>query len=127
MSVDLPSFHAGELMVKAKKILFKQGWKQMANGRLDCIEKTFGDVIIGTIWAGNHLLLNAHKVGYDINSNDERAYVPLDCPEIEQARKELIPLFDRIVKRNKKRWDKEIKKYEKRHSITYRRNEKYGV
>ena len=127
MSVDLPSFHAGELMVKAKKVLFKQDWKQMANGRLDCIEKTFGGVIISTIWAGNHLLLNARKVGYDINSSDIKAYVPLDCPEIEEAKKELIPLFDRIVKRNKRRWDKEIKEYEERRGITFRRNEKYGV
>ena len=127
MSVDLPSFHAGELMVKAKKKLFKIGWKQMVNGRLDCIEKTFGNVIISTIWAGSELLLNARRANYDINSGDIRAYVPLDCPEIEQAKQELVPLFDRIVSRNKKRWDKEIKVYEKRHSITYRRNEKYGV
>ena len=125
MSVNLPSFHAGELMVKAKKILFKQGWKQMSNGRLDCIEKTFGDVIIGTIWAGNSLLLNPRKVGFEPNENGP--YIPLTAPEIEQAKQELVPIFDRIVKRNKKRWDKEIKEYEKRHNITYRRNEKYGV
>ena len=127
MSVDLPSFHAGELMVKAKKTLFKQGWKQIPIGRIDCIEKTFGDVVISTIWAGSSLLLNARKVGYDVNSDNIKAYVPLDCPEIEQAKQELIPLFDRIVKRNKKRWSREIRTYEKRHNITYRRNEKYGV
>jgi len=28
MSVDLPAFHAGTLMVKAKPKLFKLGWKQ---------------------------------------------------------------------------------------------------
>lgn len=125
MSVEIPAFHAGELMVKAKKILFKQGWKQSSIGRLDCIEKTFGSVIVGTIWAGNQLLLNPRKVGFEPNENGP--YIPLTAPEIKQAIAELEPIFDKIVARNKKRWDKEIKEYEKRHSITFTRSEKYGV
>jgi len=126
MSVDVPSFHAGEMIVKAKKKLFKMGWRQMANGRLDCIEKTFDDVIIGTIWAGSSLLLTPRKVGFAANDSNS-PYIPLTAPEIELAKKDLVPIFDRIVRRNKKRWNTEIKKYEERHKIKYRRNEKYGV
>jgi hypothetical protein len=127
LSVDLPAFHAGRLMVKARKILFKQGWKQMQNGRIDCIEKTFGNVVVGTIWAGDQLLLNPRKKGYSENSDSMEAYVPLDAPEIQQAINELVPIFDKIVTKNKKRWDKEIKEYEKLNNLTFRRNKKYEV
>ena len=126
--MDLPAFHAGELMVKARKKLFKMGWKQMSNGRLDCIEKIFGDYIIGTIWAGDQLLFNAHKVNSERDQYGNRIdYVPLNHPVIEEAKAELRPLFDRIVKRNKKRWDKEIKEYEEGNNLKFPRNERYGV
>jgi len=119
MSVDIPAFHAGTMMFRARKKLFKMGWKQMDNGRLDCIEKVFGEIKIGTIWAGDQLLLNPRKL--------DGGYVGLGIPEIKQASEELQAVFDRIVRRNKKQWDKEIKEYEERHNLTFKRNKRYGV
>lgn len=131
MSVDLPAFHAGTLMVKARPKLFKLGWKQMDNGRMDCIEKVFSNVLIRTIWAGDQLLLNPHKVGVDPDSAE--GYIGLDAPEIEQAKNELRPIFDRIVKRNKKQWSKEIEEYEGIERLRgdsnfkFPRSQRYGV
>lgn len=126
MSADIPAFHAGTMMVSARKQLLKMGWKQMDNGRLDCIEKTFGDVIVGTIWAGDKLLLNPRKKEFK-DTDDIEAYVPLDATEVKQAIEELQAVFDRIVRRNKKQWDKEIKEYEERHKLKFQRNKRYGV
>lgn len=119
MSVDLPAFHAGTLMVRVRPKLFKLGWKQMDNGRLDCTEKVFGDIKIGTIWAGDQLLLNPKKL--------DGSYVGLDIPEIKQAIEELQQVFDRTVRRNKKQWNKEIREYEEKHNIVFTRNKRYGV
>lgn len=134
MSVDIPAFHAGAMMVSARKKLFKLGWKQSENGRMDCIEKVFGEYIIQTIWAGNQLLLNAHKVDSEKDQYGNRVgYVPCDNPIFEQVKNEIQPIFDRIVKRNKKRWSKEIEEYEKREremgdfNFVFPRNKRYGV
>ena len=123
-------------MVKARPKLFKLGWKQMDNGRLDCIEKVFGEYIVGTIWAGDDLLLSAHKVNGERDQYGSRCdYVPLSHPVIEQVKQEIQPIFDRIVKRNKKRWNKEIEEYEKTRqrdtdtdpTFKFPRNKRYGV
>jgi len=127
MSVDIPAWGAGEMMVKAKKKLFKMGWKQSENGRLDCIEKTFGDIIVRTIWAGHILMLNPRRVGFPENSSELESYIPLDDPVIAEAKSELEPIFGRIVRRNKKKWDAKIKEYEKQNNIVFIRSQKYGV
>ena len=124
MSIELPGWGYFELMFKAKKQLFKLGWRQMDNGRTDCIEKTFGDVFITTIWASNDLLLTPHKVGFDIDSVE--SYVPLNSPIIEEAKKEIQPIFDRIVKANKKKWLKAVEEYEKT-GPKQTRSSRYGV
>jgi len=126
MSVDLPGFHAGELMVKARRKLFKMGWKQSRNGSLDCIEKEFDGILVSTIWAGTSLLLSPSKANVQ-DKNSFEAYVPLDDPSINKAKGELIPIFDGIVARNKKRWSREIEEYEEVNNLKFKRSEKYGV
>jgi hypothetical protein len=125
-AVPIPAWGAGEMMVKAKPRLKKLGWKQSSRStRLDCIEKDFDGVTVSTIWAGNSLLLNTHKTG--LNPNTLEAHVRDDSTVLEKAAQEMTPIFDAIVKRNKKKWDNEIKQYEKNHNITFTRSEKYGV
>lgn len=138
MRLDLPGWGAGELMLEARETLFKNGWKQMDNygdgtGRVDCIEKTFSDVIIGTIWAGRYLMLLPRKVG--TKPNDDDGFVLDPEKEVEEAISELKPLIDKIVAAHKKEWDAEIKRYEKKlrasdekyKNFVYCRSEKYGV
>lgn len=135
MSMDLPAFHAGTLMVKAKPRLFRLGWKQMDNGRMDCIEKIFGEYIVQTIWAGDQLRFNAHKVNSERDQYGNRVdWIPYDNAVYEQAKNEIQPIFDRIVKRNKKQWSKEIEEYERTEqqrrndpAFKFPRNERYGV
>lgn len=97
----------------------------MACGRIDCIEKDFGEVTIGTVWAGNYLLLSPRAKGDNPVSPEH--YVPLDDPSVQDAKSELVPIFDRIVKRNKKRWLKEATEYAMAHGIEWRGNSRYGV
>ena len=138
MRVDLPGWGAGELMAEARDTLLKNGWTQMDNygdgtGRIDCIEKTFGEVIIGTIWAGHHLMLLPRKVG--TKPNDDDGYVLEPWEALKAAKKELIPLFDEIVAEHKDEWDAEIKKYEKKlrasgkkyENFVYSRSPRYKV
>jgi hypothetical protein len=125
-AIPIPSWGAGEMMVKAKPRLKKLGWKQSSRSpRLDCIEKDFNGITVHTIWAGDDLLLSAHKTGFD---PDTLASFVRDEDEVmAQSEKDMIPIFDSIVKRNKKRWDKEIKQYEERNNLTFTRSRKYGV
>lgn len=125
MGLDIPAWGAGELMVKARKKLFKIGWRQEASERLDCIEKDFDGITVRTIWAGNHLLLSYHKTGVDPDSSE--AYVDDVKPTFEKVKTDIEPIFERIVRRNKKKWNAEITEYERRHGLVYTRNEKYGV
>lgn len=134
MRIDLPAWGAGELMIEAKKKLFKNGWRQLEGiGRVDCIEKTFGEVIIGTIWAGQYLILLPRKVG--TKPNDDDGFVLDPMKEVEEAISELKPLFDKIVAEHKDEWDAEIKGYEKKlrasdkkyKNFAYARSPKYGV
>lgn len=129
MSVEIPAWGAGEMMIKAKKKLFKMGWKQSNNDRLDCIEKDYDydNVTVGTVWAGHSLLLIPRKLGFPENSSELEAYIPRNHPVIQRVISELEPIFDRIVSRSKKKWNIEIKEYEKQHNIIYTRSTKYGV
>jgi hypothetical protein len=135
MSIDLPAFHAGTLMAKVRPKLFKLGWKQMDNGRMDCIEKIFGEYIVQTIWAGDQLMLAAHKVDGERDQYGNRTdWVPYDHTVYQQAIKEIQPIFDRTVKRNKKQWLKEVEEYEKQRraetnnpSFKFPKNVRYGV
>jgi hypothetical protein len=119
MSIEIPAWGAGEMMVRARRKLFKMGWKQMENGRLDCIEKTFGEVVVTTIWAGNALLLSFHRL--------DGSYVSFNDALLDKVASELVPIFDGIVKKHKKEWDADIKEYEKLHGIVFIRSPKYGV
>lgn len=125
MYLDIPAWGAGEMMVKARKKLFKMGWRQEASGRLDCIEKDFDGITVKTIWAGNQLLLSYHKTG--VNPDSVEGYVDDVKPTFENVKADLEPIFEGIVRRNKKKWDAELRKYEESHGIVYTRNKKYGV
>lgn len=125
-AIPIPAYGAIEMMYKAKLRLNKLGWKQSSRStRVDCIEKDFNGITVHTIWAGNELLLNAYKTGVDPNTL--ASFVRDEDEVMAQSEKDMIPIFDSIVKRNKKRWDKEIREYENRNNCVLTRSEKYGV
>jgi hypothetical protein len=98
VSIEMPAFGFDEVMVKLRKKAFKLGWKQHESGRLDCIQKDFGNIKVWTLGAGNDLMFSAKDL-----TNPE-GYVPLTCPEIKQAIDELLPIIERLIKRNKKKF-----------------------
>jgi len=126
MSVDMPNFHFGTVIIAAKKQLFKQGWYQCPDsGRMDTIQKDFPDnVTITTIGAGDKLLLQVHKTGFD--PREMNSYIPFNHPAIIQAKSEINAVVERIVKHNRKKFEREILEYE---AIVHpvRRSEKYGL
>jgi len=131
MSIEIPAWGAGEMIVRAERKLRKAGWKRSANQRLDCIEKEFDGVLISTIWAGHQLFLNGNRVG---ETDELKAHVHYDDPAIKKASEELLSIFEPIIKRNRKRWDADIKQYEQRQrtdfgikDFVFTRSEKYGV
>jgi hypothetical protein len=125
-AIPIPVYGAGEMMHKARPRLKKLGWNQAStSSRMDCIEKDFDGITVTTIWAGSSLLLNAYKTGVDRNTLE--SFVHEEDEVMSKAEQDIIPIFDSIVKRNKKRWDKEIKEYEERNDCKLNRSIKYGV
>lgn len=119
-------------MFKAKKKLFKMGWKQEPSGRMDCITKDFeGGLSVWTIWAGNGLMIHVYRTAEGHAADN----IPFEDEKrtFKQARAELIPVFEGIIIRNKKRWDGEIKEYEVQMrkqgypTFVFQRSERYGV
>jgi hypothetical protein len=79
-------------------------------------------------------MLNVHRVDSERDQYGNRIdWIPLDNPVFEQVKQELQPIFDRIVQRNKRLWDQQIRAYERTRqsegnkNFKFPRSERYGV